>query len=320
MSILTEFAKQAEREPDVVAVIDGDRTLNYGQIAYETDRLAHRLGDVAPGNGAVGYLGWTDAGSLVATLATLKSGRCIVALNPDDPARSIAETIRHAGIDALFCMKDMLPLAIKVHQAEAITVFDPDDPPTSPFEVVHTDPNAPALIKYTSGTTGLPKGALNTFAGLENRWKRHISASGYVKGDVVATVHANRLPEQLALLTEGIRQEFLDVRKHDPDFIRAWLHRRGITKITVYLNLFRKLFASRNTDQNTPKVTIQDCFVIGEPLTKRDFVAFNAAFAKKSRLIGRYSSSTGTATPFSMMCRPSAIHWNPTQSGSSMKT
>src|SRR5678815_5201595 len=76
-SICAPIALMAAAAPTEVAIVDGARTMTYGQLERESNRLARHLADVAHEagpDGCVGLLLDRSAAFVVAALAVMKSG------------------------------------------------------------------------------------------------------------------------------------------------------------------------------------------------------------------------------------------------------
>ncbi|MFD0278854.1 amino acid adenylation domain-containing protein [Kitasatospora sp. NPDC127111] len=158
------FEEQARRSPDAVAVRCGARELTYGGLDERANRLARHLvaQGLEPGDRAAVALG-RGTEVFVALLAVLKAGGAYVPLEPGAPDA----LLRHALADA----DPALVVTEEAHRvrltdtggrtvvcldsaAETIAALPADPPP------VTTGPDDLACLFFTSGSTGLPRGAL----------------------------------------------------------------------------------------------------------------------------------------------------------------
>jgi len=152
-------------------------TLGYGDLARQTARLAARLEELGVGPGGVVAL-YASNGLQTAALflATTLAGRVVAPMNLLAQPAQLARALDHSGCGVVLvgrgeeeALSGVLALASR---APVPLVFDPDDPDAfADVEPARCGPPAPAadasaLLMYTSGTTGTPKGALLTHANL----------------------------------------------------------------------------------------------------------------------------------------------------------
>ncbi|WP_431682990.1 amino acid adenylation domain-containing protein [Kitasatospora sp. KL5] len=158
------FEEQALRAPDAPAVVCGEVRLTYGELNARADRLARHLTGLGLGPGRCAAVALGRGTELItALLAVLKTGAAYVPLEPTGPDR----TIRHVLADAA-------PAVVVTEEVHRVRLADSGDaavlcPDTAAEEIAaHRDgplgvgptTDDPACIFYTSGSTGLPKGAL----------------------------------------------------------------------------------------------------------------------------------------------------------------
>jgi fatty-acyl-CoA synthase len=156
--------------PSRVGVVDGALRLDYAAFAARVDRLAHALIaelGVAPGDRVAWLCGNTHE-LLEAYFGVLRAGAVLVPLNIRLARAELeaivadctpAVVVRHPDEHDL----DVPPPVVTLGPAyEALLARQPSGPPPAR----QIDERAPAEIFYTSGTTGLPKGAVLTHRNL----------------------------------------------------------------------------------------------------------------------------------------------------------
>ncbi len=151
--VAQRFIAQAAINSEALAVSDGTSSLSYAQLDQRTNRLAHAL--VAAGVGPEVVVGVRLPRSIdlvVALLAVLKAGGAYCAIDTEEPAQRQASMLAQGGISLVIDETWLASLDLRSFA---------DTPP-----VVDLDPQHPAYLLFTSGSTGEPKGVLITHAAL----------------------------------------------------------------------------------------------------------------------------------------------------------
>ncbi|MFF4045547.1 acyl-CoA synthetase [Streptomyces chartreusis] len=135
-----------------VALSFGDRTLTYGELGAAAGALAARIG----GAGRAAVWATPALETAVAVVAALEAGVAAVPLNPRSGEKELGHILSDcAPTVVLAAAGDELPAALG-----DLERIDVDVRGAAPLPAAHASPEDPALIVYTSGTTGPPKGAV----------------------------------------------------------------------------------------------------------------------------------------------------------------
>ncbi|HEX6100142.1 MAG TPA: long-chain fatty acid--CoA ligase [Thermoanaerobaculia bacterium] len=186
---LTDILRIAAADvPDATATVFGGQKLTYAEIKQRVDRFAtalHRLG-IAKGD-RVGIMLPNCPQYLVATFGILRLGAIVVNVNPLYTPREVAVVAEDSGMRALVVLDALVPAAQGAVERLIVTSFAQPgsfeemiadvDVPDLPRMTV--DPvNDVAVLQYTGGTTGTPKGAMlthyNIFANVIQTTTLHI--------------------------------------------------------------------------------------------------------------------------------------------------
>lgn len=177
LRIEQQFAEQCAKAPEALALVHGDQTLTYGELAQRVDLLARRLRRAGVGAEVpVGILLPRSIDLVVALLAVLEAGGAYLPLDPDYPAERLAFILEDAAAPVVLSLKGLAhPLSdgertiLCLDTAEGTAV---DDGPLPAGRV--GDADQAAYLIYTSGSTGKPKGvrvshrnAMNFFTAMD---------------------------------------------------------------------------------------------------------------------------------------------------------
>lgn len=170
LSLASVLAEPARRWPSKVAVIEGDRRLTYSQVWELARKYAAALSERGVGAGDrvalmvpnvvefVGaYYGILTLGAVVVPVPTLLQGLEAAYIVGNSGARLIAY---HPAVE------DAADAAAHESGVDAVSVVGLADGHDPVATYTTRAPEDPAVIFYTSGTTGRPKGAILTHLNL----------------------------------------------------------------------------------------------------------------------------------------------------------
>ena len=167
LSVYDLFHEQASRHPDRFAISMADRRLTYGQLLSRVDRAAAVLRAKGVGHGdriailsrnRIEYLEVILAAARIGAIAACQNWRLAVpelqhCIDLVSPALVVSSDGFGTLIEALD-LGSMPRLDLDREYEEAINGGDLDS------VITDVDPEDGLILLYTSGTTGLPKGAL----------------------------------------------------------------------------------------------------------------------------------------------------------------
>lgn len=179
------FTARARREPQRAALTFEGRTWTYGELCDEVDRLAQGLRERGVRQAdRIAYVGENHAALLMTLIAAGRIGAIILPVNFRLAEEELAFILADSGAVAVVADPPRAQLLDSVfaagHEGVAVRVRLVVDQPCAGWEeftevvggsapidapaLVRNDD--PALLMYTSGTTGSPKGAVLTHANL----------------------------------------------------------------------------------------------------------------------------------------------------------
>src|SRR5918994_593779 len=200
-TMLELFESSLAAAPDAVAIRYFDGVLTFADLDAASDALAVGLTEAGFARGdRMGLYVQNDPAFVIGLLGVWKAGGGAVAINPMNKARELTYLLGDSGATALLCLeelytgvaRDVLP-ETQVRTVVTCSPLDRQsrDDPRVLGDVVRARPEgtldleellsthagqepAPvslsrddvAILTYTSGTTGVPKGAMNTHANM----------------------------------------------------------------------------------------------------------------------------------------------------------
>ncbi|MET0646544.1 MAG: amino acid adenylation domain-containing protein [Pyrinomonadaceae bacterium] len=162
------FEQEAARRPDAVAVEFEGENITYAELNRRANVLAHALRRQGVGPEVfVGVMLERSADLIVALLAVVKAGGVYVPLNLSDPPTRARFILEDASISMLLTSASIAP-RVRAEGLTAICVDAAEYRPGGHDAARDDNPDGVvtaenlAYLMYTSGSTGLPKGACIT--------------------------------------------------------------------------------------------------------------------------------------------------------------
>jgi amino acid adenylation domain-containing protein len=177
--------QQVERTPDHVAVITPHAQISYRELNNHANALGYLLQSKGIGPGSyVPVLMRSSSEQLISELAIIKCGAAFCPLDPEWPDNRIHTILEKLASPVV--LTDSSIQANQIHpQYETVIVSSAAN--SSLVENLPTNITLedPIYCIFTSGTTGVPKGAINQHKGIINRLRAMDSIFGPAKNDII---------------------------------------------------------------------------------------------------------------------------------------
>jgi fatty-acyl-CoA synthase len=174
------LARQCLSDPEAPAIEFGGEVISRAGFAA---LIGAELADLqARGLGAgamVGWLGWNTPQMLACFFACARLGAVFVPLNWRLAAPELLAILRHAGLDVLLNTPEFDELAARLREQAPMGAAIADRVRPEPGDL---------MLVYTSGTTGQPKGAVHTQAGMLANLQAATAVQGLTSADRVLSL------------------------------------------------------------------------------------------------------------------------------------
>ncbi len=282
-SIPQRFEQQVRAYGDRVAIKSDREIYTFASLNRIANRLAREI--LSRRNESaepIALLFDHGAPVLVALMAVLKSGKFYVVLDAGYPPDRLEYMLRDSGARLIVTDPDNFAFArqlggetVDVINFANLTLDLPDND-----LAVYPTPDSLALLLYTSGSTGQPKGVMHTHQNVlvdvrnltngwcvteQDRWLLHTSVSF---ANSVRTIYSS-------LLNGGAVYPY-DLKQKGFGDLPNWLLSNEITILRTVPTTFRDFIGTLEKDLKFPAVRVLS--VGGEPLLRADLDYFNQHF------------------------------------------
>ena len=318
------------RDPEAIALIHDGRRYSYRRLHDMANRVANGLTAAGFGRGSrIALCCYNRPGFYAAYFGAMKIGACLITMDPFSKYRDFVNLLNDCEAEALFCFdgfpdRNVAAIALDaLAEVEScrrtwIIPADPFAPSTVPgvpalgdlmrdaggrFETRAMGPDEPAVVFYTSGTTGKRKGVMASQANLcqmamitmplapaEDCRRRLIAQSLECAIGQMYSVITTAFCGHTAILLED----------EDPDYIWRELIRERANYVTGMPYFFKQLIDhSAGLDDAEVRKSLRLCPTGGTHLPKDWSDMFEERFG--ARILPGYGASEVT-TAISWTC------------------
>jgi len=242
----TIWAERLARHPDDIALIDGETGTSVAELDRQSTRLAQCLWESGARQGDVIAIFLPSSTDLVASmLACLKCGAAFLLLDPSYPVERLRMMITQTGTRCLVA-RDAAKLSLPNDGSH--TVISPDQVEDGSFTlfVSSSGPDDAAYVIFTSGSSGTPKGVVQTHRATLNRLDWMWRTYPFIENDVccqkTALGFVDVIWELLGPVLGGVPLVILDAEaQRDPVKLIAEIERRQVTRLVAVPSLLGAL-------------------------------------------------------------------------------
>ena len=279
-SIPARFEQQVARFSDRLALKNEGHEHTYCELNTAANRVAHAiLAHMHEGEHPVAVLLETSAELITATLGMWKAGKFYVPLNTSYPSARISYMLEDSGARLIVTNNKHLSLAVDLAQDNyPVLNIDEIDPQLSGENLgLAISPDSIAYVSYTSGSTGQPKGVIQTHRSRLHRFLRHTNTQHICPDDRLSLLGVGSgVGDILNALLNGAAAYPLDITEREIGYLADWLISEEITVYHSAATIFRQFVEGLAGDEEFPKLRL--VILGGEAIYKRDVEAYRKHF------------------------------------------
>jgi len=283
LSVWSSFAAVAAASPKQLAISSATTRWSYGALAEYSSRVAQgcesagiKVGD------RVGLLAGHDAAAIAGLLGILQSGGAYVVLDPRDPVSRQRAMLADAGVRVLVsdtgCLEQARSLGLPV-----VTVDTRADGRQTVPVGRSGQGDELAYVLYTSGTTGQPKGVMQSHAGLLAQVGRYAASLQLKSADRLSLLsglgYDAAVQDVFGALLSGASLHLLDLRDGRSAGAQVEeLGEAGVTVVHATPTVYRYLFGGE-LDCRHGLGAVRRVVLGGEVARRSDLALFRSRFA-----------------------------------------
>ena len=286
-SIPARFEHIVRTYPDRLAVKAGDRSLTYDRLNRTANRIAGAILEKRGGGSEpIALLFEHGVAVIAAIFGVLKAGKFYVALSPSLPRERILYILEDAQAGLIVTNNRNADLARALTTRALLNIDEIDDSFSSDNVGLYGSPDDVALIAYTSGSTGEPKGVVKTHGYSLERAKFNIAFLSVHPDDRLTLLHSisfgsGEINLYASMLSGALLLPF-DVKSQGICQLVQWLFAERITILHCSPSLFRQFVDTVPKDLQLLKLRL--IHLSGSPIIRTDFEQYKNYFPTTTSL------------------------------------
>ena len=297
--IALRFQRIARRHARRVAVRTPEASWTYGELNRRANGVARDLRRRVRGEGGrVALLCAHEPAMVAAILGVLKGGHAYVPLDPRAPTARLAQVWADADPCAMVADAAHAALAAEVAGAAPVVVIDAGEGSSQAPRLPAVPASSPAYLLYTSGSTGEPKGVVQSQRNVLYFIRTYTASLGLSPADRLTLLPAYgfdaAVMDIFGALLNGAALYPFSLRDSTTQELADWIDREGITVLHATPTVFRALMSALSPGRRLASVRL--VVLGGEAAWRSDAELFARAFAPHCRLVNGLGPTESTVT------------------------
>lgn len=302
-SIPQRFEEQVMKHPGRVGMKTRRRELTYWELELEANRVARAIVERrGRAQEPVAYLVSDDAKMVITILGILKAGKIYVPLNPEHPTAWSRRVIEDAQAVLLVAESETVGAAREI--TTGIDLLDMDTIESSGEQRsanVERSPESLAMILYTGGSTGQPKGVMQNHLNQLHNTMHHTNSLRITADDRLCLVSARTSQQAMtgiySALLNGAGLYPFQIKEEGLERLAEWIEKEEITIYHSSASLFRQFAKFLGESRKLEKVRVVK--IGSEAASVADFELWKKHFSRNCVFVNALSSTeTGTIRQF----------------------
>lgn len=303
-TISRRFEAQVDQYPNRLAICYEGLRLTYEQLNDKANQLAHHLiGKRSGDHKAVCLLFNMGIDMVASMLAATKTGKVYIPIDPAYPIERIIYTVKDSGATILLANEATIELAQRLQvEIGQMTVIDVgvtiDAPVACDNPQLDTDINDPAYLLYTSGTTGNPKGVIQSHRNVLHFVRVYTNALHLNFEDRLTLLSSYCFDASVmdiyGALLNGATLYPYDLKMHGFASFRQMLQEENITIYHSTPSVFRSAFEITVETADFDKIRM--VVMGGEAVKPQDHKLFTRHFGEQTIFVNGLGPTESTVT------------------------
>ncbi len=279
------LARAALAHGDTPALVSLGETVTYAALLAQLRAIAHAVTIATPPGAAVATLLPHSPAGIAAILGCLVAGRLCIPLNAGEPPERLA-----------LLLEDAAPaLILAASSASAIPLLNPATLPPAPatWQPPRTHPDSPAIVHFTSGSSGRPKGIVMSHYAVLHRALHNIADISLVPADRTLATTApsigSGLGFVLAALTAGATSLVVNIAAEGANAVLRLAARERVTVLVGSVSIIRTLAGLPAAPAAFAALRHLRCGAMGLPVA--DVLAWRARLPPDCAISHTYAST-----------------------------